>query len=176
MIQKTSDYFTGSLLVSVLVVYTFLVQVGVTSEAGLCDILQRLPTAQTKTWQSPTIMKIANKRCLALQVYIEETKINEHILQPSDASTALKVHMKLKSNWYKDDQCDDTARQYSIALSVVNGDWTSSNVVLHITSEMAQSRQILKTCCLTLKNWHNLVKENSLTLQVKVTLQHQSSS
>ena len=176
MIQKTSDYFTGSLLVSVLVVYTFLVQVGVTSEAGLRDILQRLPTAQTKTWQSPAIMKIANKRCLTLQVHIEETKINEHILQPSDTSTALKVHMKLQSSWYKDEQCDEMARQYSIALSVVNGDWTSSNVVFHVTSDMAQSRQILKTCCLTLKNWNNLVNKNTLTLQVKVTLQHQCSS
>lgn len=169
MIQKTSDYFMGSLLVSILVVYTFLVQVGITSETGLRDILQRLPVTNNETWQSPAIMKIASKRCLVLRVYIEETKINEHILQPSETSGALNVHIKLQSSWYKDDESEDTMKQYSVALSVVNGEWTSSNVVLNISSDMAQSRRILKTCCLTLKNWHNLVNENSLTLQVKVT-------
>ena len=169
MIQKSSDYFTGSLLVSVLVVYTFLVQVGIKSETGLRDILQRLPTTNAETWQSPPIMKIANKRCLILRVHIEETKLNEHILQPSETSTALNVHIKLHSSWYKGNECEDVSGQYSVALSVVNGEWTSSNAVLNISSDMAQSRRILKTCCLTLNNWHNLVTENSLTLQVKVT-------
>lgn len=170
MIQKTSDYFTGSLLVSVLVVYTFLVQVGIKSEAGLQDILQQLPETNTETWQSPAIMKIANNRCLVLRVYIEETKLNEHILQPNETSSSHNVHIKLHSSWFKDDEGEeDTRRQYCVALSVVNGDWTSSNVVLNISSDMAQSRRILKTCCLTLKNWHNLIKENSLTLQIKVT-------
>lgn len=170
MIQKTSDYFTGSLLVSVLVVYTFLVQVGIKSEAGLQDILQQLPETNTETWQSPAIMKIANNRCLVLQVYIEETKINEHILQPNETSSSHNVHIKLQSSWFKDDEDEeDTRRQYCVALSVVNGDWTSSNVVLNVSSDMAQSRRILKTCCLTLKNWHDLIKENSLTLQIKVT-------
>ena len=171
MIQKTGDYFTGTLLVSVLVVYTFLVQVGITSETGLRDIIQRLPVTGTKTWQSPAIMKIANNHCLVIQAYIEETKINKYILQPSETSSSLTLHMKLKSRWYKDEHCEDVARaarQYSVALSVVNGDWTSSNVVLNIFSDMGQSRQILKTCCLTLKNWHNLVNKDSLTLQVKI--------
>lgn len=169
MMQKTSDYFVGSLLVSVLVVYTFLVQVGITSEKGLREILQQLPATDPETWQSPAIMKIADKRCLVLKVYIEETTINKHILQPNESSTTLNVHIKLQSSWYKDDEGEDIARQYSIALSVVNGDWTSSNVVLYISSDMAKSRRILKTCCLTLKNWQNLVNENSLTLQVKVS-------
>ena len=169
MIQKTSDYFTGSLLVSVLVVYTFLVQVGIKSETGLRDILQRLPTTNTETWQSPPVMKIAKKCCLVLQVHIEETKINKHILQPNETSTALNVHIKLQSSWYKGDDGEDMMGRYSVAVSVVNSEWTSSNAVLNISSDMAQSRRILKTCCLTLNDWHNLVTENSLALQVKVT-------
>jgi len=169
MIQKTSDYFTGSLLVSVWVVYTFLVQVGITSEKGLSEILHQLPATDSKSWQSPAIMKIADKRCLVLRVYIEETTINKYILQPNETSTTLKVHIKLQSSWYKDDKGEDAARQYSIALSVVNGDWTSCNVVVNISSDMAKSQRILKTCCLTLKNWQHLVNDNSLTLQVKVT-------
>lgn len=170
MIQKTGDYFMGSLLVSVLVVHTFLIQVGITSETGLRNILQQLPATDAAIWQSPAIMKLTDKHCLVLKAYIEETTVNEHILQPKETSTTLSLHIKLHTSWYKDDGYDeDIARHYSIALSVVNGDWTSSNVVLNISSDMAKSRRILKTCCLTLKNWQNLVNENSLTLQVKVT-------
>ena len=173
MIQKTGDYLVGSILVSVLVVYTFLVQIGITSEEGLREILQQQPAVQAETWHSPIVMKLAYKCWLSLAIQIEETTVNRHILAPTNTSPSLDVHVQLESSRHErmKESRDAMAniQQFSVALSIVNGDRSSANEVLMISSEMALTRKKLQECCLTMKNYHNFIQDNSITLQVTVT-------
>lgn len=173
MIQKTGDYLVGSILVSVLVVYTFLVQIGITSEEGLREILQQPPAVQAETCQIPFVMKLTDKCWLSIAVKIEETTVNRHILAPSNTSPSLNIHVQLESDWHETmkepTNTIANTQQFSVVLSIVNGDWSSANEVLTISSEMVLTRKKLQECCLTMKNYHNLIQDNSITLQVTAT-------
>ena len=174
MIQNTGDYLVGSVLVSVLVVYTFLVQIGITSEEGLREILQQPLAVHADTWYSPPVMTLADKGQLSLAVQIDEILINDHILSPSNTSPSLNVHIQLESNWHEGmkerrDAMANKPQQFSVALSAVNGNRSCANAVLIVSSEMALTRRKLHDCCLIMNDYHNLIQDNSLTLQVTVT-------
>jgi len=172
IVQETGDFTVGSVLASVLIVYSLIVQTGLLTKNALEEVLKE-PTAASDIQAQYTHKVVSITKDISVYVNLKFEEVNRHVTT-SDPST-LNIYAELERTISGTIPVIKTPTKYTASLSVVNNinRWNSANEMITFFSHDAlgnRTKNKLGTVCLIVHNWERYLTNNdTITIEVELT-------
>jgi len=172
IVQETGDFTVGSVLASVLIVYSLIVQTGLLSKNALEEVLKE-STAASDIQAQYTHKVVSITKDISVYVNLKFEEVNRHVTT-SDPST-LNIYAELERTTSGAMPVIKTPTKYTASLSVVNNinRWNSANEMITFFSHDVlenRTKPKLGTVCLIVHNWERYLTNNdTITIEVELT-------
>jgi len=174
IVQETGDFIVGSILASILIVYSLIVQTGLLSKNALEEVLKE-STGVSDIHGRCTHKIVSITKDISVFVNLKFEDINQHVTTSDPSTLNIYAELERKSNINGTIPILKTSTKYTASLSVVNNvnRWNSANEMITFFSHDVlgnTTKPTLGTVCLVLHNWERYLTNNdTITIEVELT-------